>query len=158
MVEESEDRIAERAALLRQGAGNYVNLCGVLAGFVAVIIVLVLTPGFFPKTSTSSLEFTVVLLSISSFGYIMTALQFIYISSTPLWHYKSLEDMMKDYAFSQYLWTLFTAIFFGAAAVLSFSLGTIYMTIVALVALIGTARYLIVDWWALAKRTPKRQE
>jgi hypothetical protein len=158
MVEESEDKIAERAALLRQGAGNYVNLCGVLAGFVAVIIVLVLTPGFFPKTNTSSLELTVVLLSISSFGYIMTALQFVNISSTPLWHYKSFEDMRKEYAFSQYLWTLFTAIFLGGVAVLSFSVGTIYMTIVALVALIGTARYLIVDWWALVKRTSKRQE
>jgi hypothetical protein len=159
MVKNSKDRAEERAALLRQGAGNYVSLCGVLAGFVAVIIVLVLTPGFFPKTSTNLLEFTVILLSISSFGYVITALSFVNISSTPLWHYKSLQDMLKDYAFSQYWWVLCTAMFLGGIAVLTFSVGSIYMAIVSVVGLMVMVYNLIVDWRALAKRAPpKRQE
>jgi len=156
--ESSDERIKEHSSLLRQGAGHYANLCGVLAGFVAVIIVLVLTPGFFPKTEASILyEFMVILFSISAFGYIMTALLFISISITPLWHYKSLEKMKTDFAFGQALWLLFTLIFLGGVSVLSFSLGTFYVGIVVIIGVLFMAWYLIKEWWALARRPPPKK-
>ncbi len=155
----AEKKAEERASLLRQGAGNYANLCGVLAGFVAVIMVLVLTPGFFPKADANVLfELIVVLFSVSSFGYIMTALQFIGISTNPLWLYKSLDNMKRDFAFSQYLVTLFTEIFLGGIAVLTYSVGAFFMVTIAVVGFIFTAVYLIKDWWALAKRSPPRKQ
>jgi len=157
--EAAEKKAEERASLFRQGAGNYADLCGVLAGFVAVIMVLVLTPGFFPKTDANVLfELVVVLFSISSFGYIMTALQFIAISTNPLWLYKSLDDMKKDFTFSQYLVVLFTVIFLGSVAVLAYSERALLMTTVAVIGIIGVARYLITDRWALAKRPPPRKK
>jgi general stress protein CsbA len=118
-----------------------------------------LTPGFFPKTDANVLfELVVVLFSISSFGYIMTALQFIAISTNPLWLYKSLDDMKKDFTFSQYLVVLFTVIFLGSVAVLAYSERALLMTTVAVIGIIGVARYLITDRWALAKRPPPRKK
>jgi len=144
--------------MLRQGAGNYSNLCGVLAGFVAVIMVLVLTPGFFPRADASWLsEVVVIIFAITSMGFINTALLFIQISSTPLWLYKSLEDMKRDYAFSQALVVLFTLVFIGGVAVLTFSVGAIYMAFTAVAGFIFTASFLIKDWWALAKRPPPKR-
>jgi len=152
------ERDEERASLLRQGAGNYSNLCGVLAGFVAVIMVLVLTPGFFPRADASWLsEVVVIIFAITSMGFINTALLFIQISSTPLWLYKSLEDMKRDYAFSQALVVLFTLVFIGGVAVLTFSVGAIYMAFTAVAGFIFTASFLIKDWWALAKRPPPKR-
>jgi len=89
---------------MRQGSGNYANLCGVLAGFVAVILVLVLTPEFFPEADSKiPFELVVFLFTISSVGYVNTALRFIAISHSALWEYKSLEDMDKDFYFAQAL-------------------------------------------------------
>jgi len=153
-----EEKAEERASLLRQGAGNYSNLCGVLAGFVAVIMVLTLTPGFFPGARTNVLfEFTVILFTLSSFGYVITAIGFIHISATPLWRYKSLEDMRKEYAFYQALVLLSTAIFLGGVAVLTFSLGALYMAITAVAGLLLVMYNLIGTWWALAKRPPPKK-
>ena len=153
-----EEKAEERASLWRQGAGNYANLCGVLAGFVAVILVLVLTPGFFPRADTNVVfEVILILFSISSFGLIFTALGFVDISSNPFWHYKSLEDMRKDYAFNQYLLVLFTTVFLGGVTVLTFATGAFLVALVALVGLLLIGRYLIRDWWALAKRPPPKK-
>ena len=154
-----EEKAEERASLLRQGAGNYANLCGVLAGFVAVIMVLVLTPGFFPRADTNVLsEFVVILFSISSFGYIIIALRFISISARPLRHYKSLESMRTEYAFNQALVLLFTVIFLGGVAVLTFSVGALYMAMTAFIGLFLAAMELIGSWWALAKRPPPKKQ
>lgn len=154
-----EEKAEERASLWRQGAGNYSNLCGVLAGFVAVIMVLVLTPGFFPKAEKSVLfELMIIFFTISAFGYIVTAIFFANISATPLWHYKSLGDMGKDYVFSQVLVFLFTLFFLGGVAVLNLSMGTFFVAIVVVVGLLFVASEVIRNWWALAKRPPPRKK
>lgn len=158
---ESTEKAEERASLLRQGAGNYANLCGVLAGFVMVIVALFVTPLLtetFPPTGKIILfELGVTLLSIASFGYILVALSFIDISSTPLWHYKSIEKMKKEYAFNQALVTLFTSSFLGAVAVLTFSVGSFLMALATAVGCAATTSYLVKDWWALAKRPPPKK-
>jgi len=152
----SEDK--EYARLLRQGAGNYVNLCGVLAGFVAVIMVLVLTPGFSPNTDTDVLfQLILILFSVSSFGFIITALGFVNISSTPLRYYKSLGDMAKEYAFNQYLVILNTAGFLGGATALNFYAGTYYVGLAVAFGFLAILYYLIRDWWALLRRTPPKK-
>lgn len=153
-----KEKAEEQASLMRQGAGNYSNLCGVLAGFVAVIIVLVLTPGFFPRADTDLLlELVVVLFSISSFGYVFTAVYFVGISAAALWEYKSLEDMEKDYHFSQASVFLFTLIFLLGIAVLSYSMGTVYIAITDVVGVTIIAIVLIRSWWALARRPPPKK-
>lgn len=153
-----EERVEERAGLLRQGAGNYANLCGVLAGFDAVIMVLISTLGFYPKSGTGVLfELVVLLFAVSAFGYIYTAIFFVNISSTPLWHYESLEDMRKEYAFCQYLVVLFTAVFLGGVTVLNFAMGTLYVGVAVIVGLLLVASELIRSWWALARRPPPKK-
>jgi len=154
----SEERAEAEAGLMRQGAGNYANLCGVLAGFVAVIIVLVETPGFFPKTDGSVVyELDLVLFTISVIGYIITAWSFIGISHKGLWDYKSYEDMAKDFDFCQALVVLFTAVFLGGVVVLSYSQGTVFMTVTAFVGFVIVVVSLIRSWWALTKRPrPKK--
>jgi hypothetical protein len=154
-----EERAEEHASLMRQGSGNYANLCGVLAGFVAVIIVLVLTPGFFPSANVSVLiELVVVLLTISSIGYIQTALSFIAISHSALWEYKSLEDMEKDFLFAQALLALFSVIFLGGIAALAYSRGALLMTTADSIGFLLLLTALIKTRWALAKRPrPKKQ-
>lgn len=157
MTEESSpESVQERVSALRQGAGNYVNLCGVLAGFVAVIMVLVLTPGFFPRTDTNlhALELVIFLLSVASFGYIFTALSFVNISFL---RYKSLKNMRKEFAFSQALFVLFTILFLGGVAALNFYAGTYYVGFFAVGGLLLTLYYLIKDWWALARRPPPKK-
>lgn len=154
----SEEKAEEYARLLRQGAGNYANLCGVLAGFVAVIIVLALTPGFLPIETNPFFEFILILLSISSIGFIIAALAFINISSTPLWHYKSVGEMFKEYAFNQAMVLLLIIIFLGGVAALTFSMGSFYLTITVVIGLILATSYLIRDWWALAKRPPPQKK
>lgn len=104
-------------------------------------------------------ELTIVLLSISSFGYIMTALSFVNISSTPLWQYKSLQDMLKVYVCGQYFLVLFGMMFLEGLAVCAFSVGFIFMAIVALVGLTVMGINLVRDWRARAKQAPpKKQE
>ena len=152
----SEEKNEEYASLLRQGAGNYAQLCGVLAGFVAVIMILVLTPGFFAERSVV-FEFVVILFSVSSFGYIMVALFFIGISTTPLWLFKSFEEMKKEFAFGQSLVLLLTLIFLGGASLLNVYFGAIYVAAVILIGFILILYYLVKDWWALAKRPPPKK-
>lgn len=147
----------ERASLFRQGAGNYANLCGVLTGFVAVILVLVLTPGFSEEKGTFALEFVTVLFSISAFGYLVTALGFIHISSTSLQDYESIEDMRKNYAFNQVLVLVFTAAFLGGVVVLTFSVGSFYIAITVFVGLLLVVTEVARNWWILAKRSPPRK-
>ena len=144
---------------MRQGSGNYANLCGVLAGFVAVIVVLVLTPGFFQEAKASMLvELVVVLFTISSIGYVFTALRFIAISHAALWEFESLEDMGKDFDFAYALLILFSVTFLGGVAVLAYSRGALLMTLAGSVSSLLLLILLIKGRWALVKRPrPKRQ-
>lgn len=153
-----EEKVEEQASLMRQGSGNYANLCGVLAGFVAVILVLVLTPGFFPEADSKIyLELVVLLFTISSTGYINTALRFIAISHGALWEYKSLEDMDKDFYFAQALLLLFSIIFLGGLTVLAYSRGSLSMTITAFVGFMWLMVVLIKSRWALVKQPPPKK-
>ena len=149
----------EQASLMRQGSGNYANLCGVLAGFVAVIVVLVLTPGFFQEAEASILvELVVVLFTISSIGYVFTALRFIAVSHAALWEYNSLEDMGKDFDFAHALLFLFSVTFLGGVAVLAYSRGALLMTFAGSVSFLLLLILLIRGRWALVKRPrPEKQ-
>jgi hypothetical protein len=154
-----EEKAEEQANLMRQGSGNYANLCGVLAGFVAVIVVLVLTPGFFQEAEASILvELVVVLFTISSIGYVFTALRFIAVSHAALWEYKSLEDMGKDFDFAHALLFLFNMIFLGGVAVLAYSRGALLMTVAGSVGFLLLLILLIKGRWALAKRPPPKKQ
>lgn len=119
----SVEKAEEQASLMRQGAGNYANLCGVLAGFGMVMIVLVLTPGFFPQQSSNTLEAVLILLGIACFGQIIAALQFIGISMNQAWIDKSLEEMDKDFDHAAALVPLFSAILLASIAVMAYAKG-----------------------------------
>jgi hypothetical protein len=151
------EKTEEQACLMRQGAGNYSNLCGVLSGFVAVIMVLVLTPGFFPSEHNSLLvELVLSLFTVSSIGYVFTAFRFIGISHMALWEYKSLEEMERSFEFAQALLFLFSAIFLGGVAALAYARGALLLTITAFVAFLLLLIILIKSRWALAKRQRPR--
>lgn len=137
MNEKSVEEMAEeRAELCRHGAGNYANLCGVLTGFVAVMLVLVLTPGFMKDQTAIGFALTVLLLSISAFGFLITALRFIDMTSAALRDYKSVREMRLDYALNQVLVLVFTAAFLGGITAMTFSLGVFYMALIMSVALL----------------------
>jgi hypothetical protein len=146
------ERAEEEARLMRQGAGNYANLCGVLSGFVAVIIVLILSPGFYPELNMLS-DFVLVVFFVSSLGYVTTAWHFISISHKGLWDYKSYEDMVRDFDQGAAAVGLSTMIFLGGVAVLSYSKGGILMTGAALAGFIFVAASIIRSLWVLARRS-----
>jgi hypothetical protein len=148
----SDERAEEKARLMRQGAGNYASLCGVLAGFVAVIMVLVLTPGFFPEADSLLVELVVSLFTVTSVGYVFTAYTFIGISHRALWEYKSLEEMERRFEFDQALLLLFSAIFLGGVAALAYARGALLLTVTAFVAFLLLLEVLINSRWALTKR------
>jgi len=154
------ERAEEQACLMRQGAGNYANLCGVLSGFVAVIMVLVLTPGFFPTEHNDLLvELVVSLFTVSSFGYVFSAFRFIGISHMALWEYKSLEEMERSFEFAIALLFLFSAIFLGGVAALAYARDAFLLTITAFVAFLLLLIILIKNRWVLAKRPqPQRKK
>ena len=153
------EKAEEQACLMRQGAGNYSNLCGVLSGFVAVIMVLVLTPGFFPTEHNSLLvELVVSLFTVSSIGYVFSAFTFIGISHMALWEYKSLEEMERSFSFAQALLFLFSAIFLGGVAALAYARGALLLTITAFVAFLLLLIILVKNRWALAKHTPPQRK
>jgi amino acid transporter len=154
-----EEKAEEQACLMRQGAGNYSNLCGVLAGFVAVIMVLVLTPGFFPTEHNDFLvELVVSLFTVSSIGYVFSAFRFIGISHMALWEYKSLEEMERSFDFAIALMFLSSAIFLGGVAALAYARGALLLTITAFVAFLLLLIILIKNTWALAKRPPPKKQ
>jgi amino acid transporter len=153
------EKAEEQACLMRQGAGNYSNLCGVLAGFVAVIMVLVLTPGFFPTEHNDLLvELVVSLFTVSSIGYVFSAFRFIGISHMALWEYKSLEEMERSFEFSIALLFLCSAIFLGGVAALAYARGALLLTITAFVAFLLLLIILIKNRWALTKRSPPQRK
>lgn len=129
-----------------------------LAGFVAVIMVLVLTPGFFPERGNLILQAVSILFSISIFGYLMDALLFLNISTTPHWRYESLAAMKKDFAFSQALLVLCTVVFLTGVTAMNFYLGAPYVAAVTFLGLLFVSYELIKDWWALARRTPPKKK
>lgn len=155
----SEASDEEKAKLLHQGAGNYSNLCGVLAGFVSVILVLVLTPGYFSLAIVNIFfELIVIFFAVTIFGFLVTALGFINISSSSLQDYGSLREMKRQYAFNQALVHLFINVFLAGVVVLVFSMGALIMTIVVAVGLILSVTTQLKDWWALARRVPSQKE
>jgi hypothetical protein len=155
MSEESAAEMAEeRAELLRHGAGNYANLCGVLTGFVAVMLVLVLTPDFMKDQTTIGFALTVLLLSISAFGFLITALRFIDITSAALRDYKSVSEMRLVYALNQVLVLVFTATFLGGITAMTFSLGVFYMALMMSVAFLWIAFEIFQARWVFTKRPP----
>ncbi len=131
--------------------------CGVLTGFVAVILVLTLTPGFVQERRTLLFETMIVLFSISAFGYVVTAFGLIGVSASAPRDFETIEHMRKDYAFNQVLVILFTAAFLGGVVSLTLSVGSLYIAIVVSVGLILVASEVIRNWWALTKRVPPKR-
>lgn len=150
----SEEMAEERAELCRHGAGNYANLCGVLTGFVAVMLVLVLTPGFMKDQTTIGFGLTVFLLSISAFGFLITALRFIDITSAALRDYESVLEMRMDYALNQVVVLVFTATFLGGITAMTFSLGVFYMAFMMSVGLLWIAFEIFKARWVFTKSPP----
>jgi hypothetical protein len=155
MNEKSGAEMAEeRAELCRHGAGNYANLCGVLTGFVAVMLVLVLTPGFMKDQTTIGFALTVLLLSISAFGFLITALRFIDMTSAALRDYKSVREMRMEYALNQVVVLVFTATFLGGITAMTFSLGVFYMALIMSVGLLWIAFEIFRARWVFTKSPP----
>jgi hypothetical protein len=100
----------------------------------------------------------VVLFTISSIGYVFTALRFIAVSHAALWEYNSLEDMGKDFDFAHALLFLFSVTFLGGVAVLAYSRGALLMTFAGSVSFLLLLILLIRGRWALVKRPrPEKQ-
>jgi len=155
MSEKPDAEMAEeRAELCRHGAGNYANLCGVLTGFVAVMLVLILTPGFMKDQTKIGFTLTVLLLSISAFGFLISALRFIDITSAALRDYKSLREMRIDYALNQVLVLVFMATFLGGITAMTFSLGAFYIAFMMSIALLWIAFEIFRARWVFTKRPP----
>jgi hypothetical protein len=151
------ERAEEEARLMRQGAGNYANLCGVLSGFVAIIIVLVLSPGFYPELNMLS-DFVLAVFFVSSFGYVATAWHFIGISHKGLWDYGSYEDMAKDFDRGAVMVALSTMSFLAGVTVLSYSKGGILVTGAALAGFIFVTALTVRSLWALVRRPPPEKK
>lgn len=67
--QEEEENLRSSERLSALGA-NYVQLCGTLAGFCGAFILFLLSPGLFPQSAPES---SIILLLVSSFGYIYAA-------------------------------------------------------------------------------------
>jgi hypothetical protein len=155
MNEKSTVEMAEeRAELCRDGAGNYANLCGVLTGFVAVMLVLILTPGFMKDQTTIGFTFSVLLLSVSAFGFLVTAFRFIDMTSAALRDYKSVREMRIEYVRNQVLVLVFTATFLGGITAVTLSLGVFYMAPMTTIGLLWIAFEIFRARWVFTERLP----
>jgi hypothetical protein len=118
------------------------------------MLVLVLTLGFIKDQTTIGFALTVLLLSISAFGFLTTALRFISITSAALRDYKSSGEMRLDYALNQVLVLVFTATFLGGMTALTFSLGVFNMALMTSVGLIWIASEIFRARWVFTKHPP----
>jgi hypothetical protein len=93
-------------------AGNYVQLCGTLAGFSGAFILALLSPGLFPQGTS---EVSIVLLLCAAFGYTYAAAWCVLAPTLPA-HIKLKRIQLSDKVFlgsNLLLWISFSIVLFS---------------------------------------------
>lgn len=111
-----EDNWEEKLSSL---AANYVQLCGMLAGFSGAFILALLSPGLFPQGTS---EISIIILLFTSFGYTYAAAWSAIAPTLPLdigWKRLKLSDTFFLVS-NIFLWIAFTIILFSLAYIWAF--------------------------------------